>query len=182
MYAIVDIAGQQTKVEKDQKLYVNRLENEVGSSVVFDKVLLIDDNGQVKIGKPTLQDAAVSATIISHFKGEKVLVFHKKNRKGYRKLNGHRHFLSEILICDIAEDKNSLTIPEKKEEVKVEVKAPKAKKTKTVIATEEVVVEKKTRAKKVTAEKVVKKETATKEEKKSPAKTTRKSTKIKKEE
>ena len=178
MYAIVDIAGQQTKVEKDQKLYVNRLENEVGSSVVFDKVLLIDDNGQVKIGKPTLQDAAVSATIISHFKGEKVLVFHKKNRKGYRKLNGHRHFLSEILICDIAEDKNSLTIPEKK----AEVKAPKAKKTKAVVATEEVVVEKKTRAKKVTAEKVVKKETATKEEKKSPAKTTRKSTKIKKEE
>ena len=180
MYAIVEIAGQQTKVEKDQTLYVNRLENEVGSSVVFDKVLLIDDNGQVKVGKPTLQDAAVSATIISHFKGEKVLVFHKKRRKGYKKLNGHRHFLSEILICDIAEDKNSLTIPEKKAEVKTEIKAPK--KTRATKAKEEVVAEKTIKTKKETTAKTTKKETVAKEEKKAPAKTTRKSTKTKKEE
>jgi large subunit ribosomal protein L21 len=101
MYAIVDIAGQQFKVEKDRKLYVHRLEGEEGSDIDLDKVLLVDNDGEVVIGTPTVENAVVKAKILSHLKGDKVLVFKKKRRKGYQKLNGHRQYLTRIQIEDI---------------------------------------------------------------------------------
>jgi large subunit ribosomal protein L21 len=101
MYAIVDIAGQQFKVEKDQKVYVHRLDAEKGKTVSFDKVLLIDDNGKVNIGAPAISGAQVSATVLEHLQGDKVIVFKKKRRKGYRKKNGHRQALTEIQISEI---------------------------------------------------------------------------------
>ncbi len=101
MYAIVDIAGQQFKVEKDNKLYVHRLEGEEGAELDFDKVLLIDNEGKVKVGTPNVKNAIVKAKILSHLKGDKVLVFKKKRRKGYQKLNGHRQYLTQIQIQDI---------------------------------------------------------------------------------
>lgn len=101
MYAIVDIGGQQFKVEKETRLYVNRLEGEEGSELDLDRVLLIDNEGKVKIGTPTIKNAVVKAKILSHLKGDKVLVFKKKRRKGYQKLNGHRQFLTQIEIEDI---------------------------------------------------------------------------------
>jgi large subunit ribosomal protein L21 len=101
MYAIVDISGQQMKVEKDGKLYVNRLDAKEGDKVTFDRVLLIDDNGKVKVGAPTVDKASVSAKVLSHLKDDKVLVFKKKRRKGYQKLNGHRQPLTQIQIEDI---------------------------------------------------------------------------------
>lgn len=102
MYAIVEIAGQQFKVEKGRKLYVHRLSDAEGASVSFDKVLLIDNDGQVNIGAPTIQDAKVEATILKHLKGDKILVFKKKRRKGYQKQNGHRQYLTQIEINGIA--------------------------------------------------------------------------------
>ena len=101
MYAIVDIAGQQFKVEKGKKLYVHRLEAEEGSSLEFDKVLLCEDKGKVKVGAPVVKGAVVSAKVLSHLKDDKVLVFKKKRRKGYQKMNGHRQCLSQIEIQDI---------------------------------------------------------------------------------
>ncbi len=101
MYAIVEIAGQQFKVVKDQQLFVHRLQTEEGVKVEFDKVLLIDNEGKVNIGTPNVQGAKVSATVLNHLKGDKVLVFKKKRRKGYQKMNGHRQFLTKIQINDI---------------------------------------------------------------------------------
>lgn len=102
MYAIVDIAGQQFKVEKEQKLYVHRLQDKEGKSVDFNQVLLKEDNGKVVIGKPYIKDAIVSAKILKHCKDDKVIVFKKKRRKGYRKSQGHRQYLTEILIENIS--------------------------------------------------------------------------------
>lgn len=101
MYAIVDIAGQQFKVEKDQKVFVHRLEGEEGAQVSFDQVLLVEDDKEVKVGAPTVAGASVSAKILTHLKGDKVLVFKKKRRKGYQKMNGHRQFFTQILIENI---------------------------------------------------------------------------------
>lgn len=101
MYAIVEIAGQQFKVEKDNKIFVHQLEGEEGSVVEFDKVLLIDNDGKVKVGKPTVKAAKISAKILGHQKGDKVLVFKKKRRKGYKTLNGHRQHFTQIQIEDI---------------------------------------------------------------------------------
>jgi len=103
MYAIVDIAGQQFKVEKAQKLFVHRLEGDAGSKVSFDKVLLIENDGKITVGNPVIKDAAVSAKVIEHVKGDKVLVFKKKRRKGYQKLNGHRQYMTQIEITSIDE-------------------------------------------------------------------------------
>lgn len=102
MYAIVDIAGQQFKVEKGKKIFVNRLEGEKGSSMDFEKVLLTDDGGAVKIGTPYVDGVKVKATVLDHVKADKVLVFKKRRRKGYQKLNGHRQCLTQILIDEIA--------------------------------------------------------------------------------
>ena len=102
MYAIVDIAGQQFKVEQGKKIFVHRLEGEEGAKVSFDKVLLTDNEGAVKIGSPYIGGIAVNATILQHLKGEKVIVFKKKRRKGYQKKNGHRQCLTQIQIDEIA--------------------------------------------------------------------------------
>ena len=98
MYAIVEIAGQQFKVQQGQKLFVHRLEAERGAEVEFEKVLLVDNDGKVVIGTPTVEGAKVTAEVVSHAKGDKVIVFHKKRRKGYRKRNGHRQYLTELKI------------------------------------------------------------------------------------
>jgi len=98
MYAIVEIAGQQLRVEKDQKLYVHRLQAEEGANVEFDKVLLIDNNGEVVVGTPQVEGAKITAKVLSHLKGDKVIVFKKKRRKGYKVKNGHRQYLSQIQI------------------------------------------------------------------------------------
>ncbi len=101
MYAIVEIQGQQFKVSKDQKIFVHRLPNEIGEQVEFDKVYLIEDGDNVQVGQPVIENAKVKAKVLDHVKGDKVLVFKKKRRKGYKKLNGHRQQFSQILIEDI---------------------------------------------------------------------------------
>lgn len=102
MYAIVDIAGKQFKVEKDQSIFAPRLEGEEGTSVTFNKVLLVDNDGKVKVGSPTVKGSKVSGKILEHIKGDKVIVFHKKRRKGYRKKNGHRQQFTKVLVENIA--------------------------------------------------------------------------------
>jgi large subunit ribosomal protein L21 len=101
MYAIVEIAGQQFKVQKDQKLYVHRLSAEAGSKVEFEKVMLIDNGGDVTVGAPAIKGAKVTAEVLSHLKGDKVIVFRKKRRKGYEKKNGHRQSFTSISITSI---------------------------------------------------------------------------------
>ena len=102
MYAIVDIAGQQFKVEKDQKVYVNRLEGKEGSKISFDNILMLDNSGKIVLGNPVVKGASVDATIISHGKGDKVKIFKMNRRKGYRKSQGHRQSYTEIKINKIA--------------------------------------------------------------------------------
>lgn len=101
MYAIVEIAGQQFKVEKDQTLFVHRLEGEEGANVEFEQVLLVESEGKVNVGSPALSGAKVTAEVLQHLKGDKVIVFKKKRRKGYKKKNGHRQYLSQIKITNI---------------------------------------------------------------------------------
>ena len=121
MYAIVEIAGQQFKVAKDQKVYVHRLKGEEGSSVSFDKVYLLDDGTQVTLGAPAITGASIEAKVVKHLKGDKVIVFKKKRRKGYRVKNGHRQSLTEILIESISAKVGAKKAAPKKEA------APKAK-------------------------------------------------------
>jgi len=101
MYAIVEIAGQQFKVQKDQKVFVHRLDSEAGSKITFDKVLLIDNDGTITLGAPAIEGASVTAEVVEHLKGETVIVFKKKRRKGYRKKNGHRQSFTSIQIKGI---------------------------------------------------------------------------------
>lgn len=101
MYAIVTIAGQQFKVGKDQEIIVHRLEGEEGKKLDFNEVLLVDDGGKVKVGAPSLKGASVSATILNHLRGDKVIIFKKKRRKGYEKKTGHRQDLTKIQISAI---------------------------------------------------------------------------------
>ena len=101
MYAIVDIAGQQFKVEQEKKIFVHRLKAEEGESLTFDKVLLIDNDGKIKVGAPYIDGASVTATVLTHLKGDKVIVFKKRRRKGYKKKNGHRQYLTQIKIDNI---------------------------------------------------------------------------------
>ena len=103
MYAIVDIAGQQFKVEKGQELFVHRLEGEKGAKLDFDKVMLIDHDGKTVVGTPVIEGALVQGTILDHQRGDKLFVFKKKRRKGYKKFNGHRQYLSLLKIEDIVE-------------------------------------------------------------------------------
>ncbi len=131
MYAIVEIAGQQVKVAKDQKVFVNRLPVEEGKKVSFDNVLLIGDGDKITIGAPAIDGAQIGAKVVKHLKGDKVIVFKKKRRKGFRKKNGHRQYLSEIVIESIVA---SGATPAKKEEAKkaepkkeTKAAAPKAK-------------------------------------------------------
>ncbi len=129
MYAIVEIAGQQFKVAKDQKVFVNRLSTEEGKKVDFDNVLLIGDGDNVTIGAPAIDGAQVGAKVLKHLKGDKVIVFKKKRRKGYRKKNGHRQSLTEIVIESITAS-GAKKATAKKATPKAEAKkeeAPKAK-------------------------------------------------------
>ena len=135
MYAIVEIAGQQFKVSKDLKVYVHRLANEEGSKVSFDKVLLLDDNGNVTLGAPAIEGASVEAKVLQHLKGDKVIIFKKKRRKGYKKRNGHRQYLTQIVIEGITVGGAKKAVAPKKEKVVAEAPAteeakpaPKAKK------------------------------------------------------
>ena len=102
MYAVVQIAGQQFKVSANQEIYVNKLSGNSGDSVKFDQVLLVSDNGSVKVGQPTLSGVSVKGTIVEHLKDEKVIVFKKKRRKGYKKKNGNRQALTQIQISGIS--------------------------------------------------------------------------------
>ena len=122
MYAIVEIAGQQFKVEKDQRYYVHQLDGKEGDKVVFDNVLLLDDKGKISVGAPAVKGAQVTAKIEQHLKGDKVIVFKKKRRKGYAVKNGHRQRFSEISIQSI-----STKVAKKAVEAKKEEPAPKAK-------------------------------------------------------
>ena len=123
MYAIVEIAGHQFKVEKDQKVFVNRLSTEEGKKVAFDNVLLIGNGNDITLGAPAIDGAQVSAKVLKHLKGDKVIVFKKKRRKGYRVKNGHRQALTEIVIEGITASGAKKVAPAK--ETKKE--APKAK-------------------------------------------------------
>ena len=124
MNAIVKISGKQFKVAKDTKLFVNRIDAKEGSKVSFDDVLLIDNGSKVIVGNPVVKDASVEAKVLKHLKDDKVIVFKKKRRKGYRVKNGHRQALTEIIIEKVTE-KTAKAKPAKKSE---ESKAPKAKK------------------------------------------------------
>lgn len=101
MYAIVEIGGQQFKIAKDQKLYVNLIHEEAGAELEFDNVLLLADGDKVQVGTPVVDGAKVKAKVLAHVKADKVLVFKKKRRKGYQKMNGHRQPLTQILIEEI---------------------------------------------------------------------------------
>ena len=126
MNAIVEISGKQFKVEKDSKLFVHRLEGKEGSKVTFDNVLLLDNGSKVTVGTPTVKGASIQAKILQHVKDNKVIVFKKKRRKGYKVKNGHRQALTEILIEKVNE-KSAL----KKADAKTEAKKPVAKKAAT---------------------------------------------------
>jgi large subunit ribosomal protein L21 len=138
MYAIVEIAGQQFKVVKNQEIFVHRLEGEEGSGVNFDQVLLLDQDGSVTVGSPALNGASVKAKIIEHLKGDKVLVFHKKRRKGYQKQTGHRQFLSKILIEDIVTGEvKTETVKKARTKKEVQPSSETPRKTKVSKAAEE---------------------------------------------
>ena len=125
MYAIVEIAGQQFKVEKDQKLFVHRLESKEGSKVTFDNVLLLANGDKISVGAPAIDGAQVGVKVLKHFKGNKVIVFKKKRRKGYRVKKGHRQALTEIQVENILASGAKKT---KKVEKSVKVDAKPAKK------------------------------------------------------
>ena len=125
MYAIVEIAGQQYKVEKDQQIFVHRLEGEEGSKVSFDNVLLTADGDKIQVGAPAVEDISVSGKILEHLKGDKVIVFKKKRRKGYKKRNGHRQYLTKLEITGFGTSTGSATASKAKAAPKKE-EAPKA--------------------------------------------------------
>lgn len=150
MYAIVEIAGQQFKVQEGKKIFVHRLEAEHDKEIEFDKVLLIEDEGRVVIGDPTIKEAVVDGKVLDNVRGDKVIVFKKKRKKGYRIKNGHRQNFTQVEIISIRE-KGAKKAP-KKEAAHAGEKSAEA-----VAAAETKVSEKKTAAKKETGEKAEKK-------------------------
>ena len=133
MYAIVEIAGQQFKIEQDQQIFVHRLEAKEGSKIDFDKVLLMDNAGKVHVGTPVIKGAKVTAKVLEHLKGDKVIVFKKKRRKGYKVKNGHRQYLTKLEILKIDEKasvgkKEATPAVEKAPVKKTVAKKPAAKK------------------------------------------------------
>ena len=136
MYAIVDVAGQQFKVTKDQKIFVHRLDGEEGDKVEFDKILLIDNDDKVEVGEPVIKGALIRGKILEHMRGDTVKVFKKKRRKGYKVLKGHREYLSHIIIDEIIE-KGATKSVVKKETAKADQTqkaTPKAVSTKKTVA------------------------------------------------
>ena len=158
MYAIVEIGGKQIKVEKDQKVYVNRLDAKEGSKVTFDNILLLDNAGKVVLGTPSIKGAAVEAKILKHLKDDKVIVFKKKRRKGYKVKNGHRQFLTEIMVEKILE-KGAKAKLDTKVEVKESKSAVEKKPVAKKPAVKKVVPKKPTDKKAVAKKKVTKKTT-----------------------
>jgi len=154
MYAIVEIAGQQFKVERGKKVYVHRLEANEGAKVEFNNVLLIENDGKVQVGTPSVDGAKVAATVISHLKGDKVIVFKKKRRKGYQKSNNHRQQYTQILIQGVLGKGETL-----KDEITVakKAKAETTEKKETAPKAEKKVAVKKTTTKKAPAKKAAKK-------------------------
>ena len=164
MYAIVEIAGQQFKVAKDQKVFVNRLQEKEGSKVNFDNILLMDD-GKITIGAPAIKGAVVTAKILSHLKGDKVIVFKKKRRKGYKVKNGHRQFLTEIQIESILAKAPAKKAVAKKEEMPLKAKETAKKPvTKKPAAPKKAAPKKEVAAKKIVAKKAAPKKSAPKKE------------------
>ena len=128
MYAIVEIAGQQFKVAKDQRLFVHRLQDKEGAKVSFDKVFLLDDGKKVTVGAPAITGASVEAKVLCHLKGDKVIVFKKKRRKGYRVKNGHRQSLTQVVVEQINEKTAAKPVVGKKVATKAAAAKPAAKK------------------------------------------------------
>jgi len=153
MYAVVEIAGQQFKVEKDQKVYVNRLEGKEGSKISFDNILMLDNSGKIALGNPVVKGASVEAKIVKHLKDDKVIVFKKKRRKGYKVKNGHRQALTQILVENILE--KAVKAKAKVETSKTDAPAKK-------VAAKKTVAKKTAPAKKVAAKKPATKKTVTK--------------------
>lgn len=153
MYAIVEIAGQQFKVEEGKKIFVHRLEAENGKKVEFDQVLLIEDEGNIVIGEPVIKDALVEGKVLEQLRGDKVIVFKKKRKKGYRIKNGHRQYFTRVEIVSIKE-KTVRKAPKKDEAVAVEAGEEKVKAEKAVAEKKPAV--KKVAAKSVETEKAVK--------------------------
>ena len=130
MYAIVEISGKQFKVEKKQKLFVNRLDVAEGKKISFDNVLMVNDGSKPSVGTPNISGVQVEAKILKHLKSEKVIVFKKKRRKGYKVRNGHRQAITEIEISDILTGVSKKTTAKKAEaSKKAEPKKTTAKKT-----------------------------------------------------
>ena len=154
MYAIVEIGGKQIKVEKDQKVYVNRLEGKEGSKITFDNILMLDNAGKILLGNPSIKGAAVEAKILKHLKDDKVIVFKKKRRKGYKVKNGHRQSLTQIMVEKILEKG-----AKPKLEVKVEAKESKPIKEKKIAAKKPVVKKPATKKPAATKKPVAKKKT-----------------------
>ena len=127
MYAIVDIAGQQFKVVKDQQIFIHRLEGSEGDKVSFDQVLLIENDGKIEVGAPAIKDAAVTCEILEHLRGDKVIVFKKKRRKGYQKRNGHRQDFTKVRVVSILETGGSKVAKIEKAAEPVKAKAKTAK-------------------------------------------------------
>ena len=125
MFAIVDIAGQQFKVAKDQKLFVHRLDAKTGDKVSFDQVFMVADGDNITLGAPAVANASVEAKVVRHLKDDKVIVFKKKRRKGYRVKNGHRQSLTEIVIESVGVGKAKKAAPKAKAEAP-KAEAPKA--------------------------------------------------------
>ena len=128
MYAVVEIQGSQFKVEKNQKLFVNRIDAKEGSKISFDNVLLLDDGKKVQVGKPNLAGTSIEAKVVAHIKDDKVIVFKKKRRKGYRVKNGHRQPITEIIIQGIGEKKTPPKKEVSSEKALAAKKAPAVKK------------------------------------------------------
>lgn len=181
MYAIVDVAGQQFKVSKDQKIFVHRLDVEEGANVEFDKVLLIDNDDKVEVGEPVIKGALIRGKILEHLKGDTVKVFKKKRRKGYKVLKGHREYLSHVLIEEIIE-KGATKSVAKKETTKIaqtQKAAPKAISTKKPVAKSSEAKEKTTTTRTIKSTPATKKPDAEKAKLKTGTKTSTKKTTIK---
>jgi len=127
MNAVVEISGKQFKVTKDSKLYVHRLDAKEGSKVSFDNVLLLDNGSKVVVGTPTVKGASVEAKVVKHLKDDKVIVFKKKRRKGYKVKNGHRQALTEIVIEKVSEKTAKKVVKKEVKETETKKSAPKAK-------------------------------------------------------
>ena len=134
MYAIVEISGRQFKVEKKQKLFVNRLDAQEGKKVSFDNVLMVNDGTKFSVGTPNVSGAQVDAKVLKHLKSDKVIVFKKKRRKGYKVRNGHRQAITEIEISDILTGVSKKAAPAKKEAKKAAPKKAKQDLTKLSVA------------------------------------------------